>query len=145
MTRSKKPPPQRKVHQVTDSAGWTHVIKGPRGTIDPKATDIHLQHVKSTETAYTLETYLDRFYQHHLPIWRASDCFRSLTRLLEQHVLTLGNIAITRCICLGLGSLTAGSQSSSYELAALVSILEILGKVLTDTLFPNQPKPIINK
>ena len=130
MTRRKKPPPQRKRQQVTDSSGWTHVIKGPPGITDPSTTNKRLDHGKRTETKYILETYLDRFRTHYTPIWRESDCFKNLSRIFEQNILPTSNIPITQCICLGLGSLTAGSENSSYELAALISMLEILGTVL---------------
>lgn len=137
MTRRKKPPPQHnKRRQITDSAGWTHVIKGPPATIDPTSTASHLQlRGKSpTETKYTLETYLDRFRNHYLPIWKGSTCFEKLSRILEREMLPSSvapkndDVVITRCVCLGLGSMTAGSESSSYELAALISILELLGR-----------------
>ena len=127
MTRRKKPPPQSKLQHITDASGWTHVIKGPSGIVDPGTTDIRLQHGKATETKYTLETYLDRFRNHYTPTWRESSCFKSLTRIFEQDILPAENILISQCICLGLGSMTAGSESSSYELAALLSMLEILG------------------
>lgn len=131
MTRRKKSPPQRKLQQITDSSGWTHIIKGPPGIIDPQTTDLHLKEQgKSTVTKYTLETYLDRFRKHYVPIWRESQCFKRLSRILEQEILPTGNLTITQCICLGLGSMTAGSESSSYELAALISMLEILGRYL---------------
>ena len=127
MTRRKKAPPQRKIRQITDSSGWTHVIKGPPGIINPQTTGAHLDYGKSTEPEYTPETYLDRFRKHYAPIWRESDCFRRLSRIFEQDILPAENTPLTRCICLGLGSMTGGSESSSYELAALISILEILG------------------
>lgn len=127
MTRRKKPPPQSKTQRITDSSGWTHVVKGPRGIIDPKTTGRRLEHGKQVGTTHTLETYLDRFRKHFTPIWRESDCFRSLFRIFEQEILPADNLLITQCVCLGLGSMTAGSESSSYQLAALISLLEILG------------------
>lgn len=150
MTRRKKPPPQRKRQQITDSLGWTHVIKGPPGITDPKTTTKHLNdHGKLTSTNYTLETYLDKFRKHYAPTWRESDCFKNLSRIFEQDILPTPNIPITQCICLGLGSMTAGSENSSYELAALISMLEILGilpmpptlhnKTETQTTSPTSP------
>lgn len=143
MTRRKKLPPQHKTQQVTDSSGWTHVVKGPPGIIDPRSTKIRLEDGKSTESKYTLETYLDRFQKHYAPIWKESNCFKSLSRTFEQTILLLDNTTITQCICLGLGSMTAGSESSSYELAALTSMLEILGKNhdIQDVIFQD---PIFN-
>lgn len=126
MTRRKKRP-QRKLQQVTDSSGWTHVVKGPPGTIDARTAGIRLEHEKSAETKYTLKTYLARFRKHYAPTWQESSCSQSLSRLLEQEILPAEHIEITQCICLGLGSMTAGSESSSFELAALISMLELLG------------------
>lgn len=132
MTRRKKPPPQRKIQQVTDASGWTHVIKGPPGIIinTQTTTGTRLEDGKPAESRYTLETYLARLRTHYTPIWRESNCFKSLSRTFEQDILlpAENNVTITQCVCLGLGSMTAGSESSSYELAALISILEILGK-----------------
>lgn len=131
MPRRKKPPPQRKLQQITDASGWTHVIKGPPGTRDLKITDLNPEYPTSKEATYTLETYLDRFRTHYTPSWKQSDCFKNLSRIFEQDILPSENIQITQCVCLGLGSMTAfGSENSSYELAALISMLEILGMVL---------------
>lgn len=130
MIRRKKPPQQRKVHQITDPSGWTHVTKGPPGIIDPSTIGIHLENGKFAQPKYTQETYRDRLRTHYAPTWRASTCFGALSLILERDILPAGNLVITQCVCLGLGSLTAGSESSSYELAALVSILEILGTLL---------------
>ena len=127
MTRRKKPPP-RKTQQVTDSAGWTHVVRGPPCALDPQtAARASLAHRTPPASRYTLDTYLHRFRTHHAPAWRASDCFRRLSRTIERDVLPAAHIAITRCVCLGLGSLTAGPETPSYELAALISILDLLG------------------
>lgn len=151
MTRRKKPPPQHsKRRQITDSAGWTHVIKGPPGTIHhPTSTPSHLElgGKPITETGYTLETYLDRFRSHYVPIWKGSSCFENLSRILERDMLPSSaaaqknDVVITRCVCLGLGSMTAGSESSSYELAALMSMLEILGRSVVCSIMEMFPPP----
>ena len=147
MTRRKKPPPQQhKRQQLTDSSGWTHIIKGPPSIIDPKSTSTRLSHArKSTSTNYTLETYLDKFHNHYLPIWKSSTCFKSLSRIFEQEILPAQkNIRITQCVCLGLGSMTTGLESSSFELAALTSMLEILSTYLPIS-FPKYNTPISMK
>jgi len=48
--------------------------------------------------------------------------------VLEYSVLTSRVVKLERCVCLGLGSFTGGAtvEASLWELAALVSILEIL-------------------
>ena len=137
MTRRKKPPPHPKRQHITDSSGWTHVIKGPPSTIAHlKTTALRRSHETSpSSTNYSLETYLDKFHNHYLPTWKSSACFKHLSRMFEQETLSSAGekkkkkkkkIKITQCVCLGLGSMTTGSESSSYELAALMSILEQL-------------------
>ena len=138
MTRRKKAPPQRKIQHVTDSSGWTHVVKGPSGIIDPTSTDKHVASMKSNVSKYTPETYLDRFRTHYVPIWRESCCFKSLSRIFEQDILPAEHMTVTQCICLGLGSITARSESSSYELAALLSMLEILCTDSCPTIQPSR-------
>jgi len=48
--------------------------------------------------------------------------------VLEYSVLTSRLVKLERCVCLGLGSFTGGTtvEAGLWELAALVSILEIL-------------------
>lgn len=128
MTRKKKPPPQSKRHAVTDNSGWTHITKGPKSTIDTQHTIRLLQQEKIRRESLSLEACSDKFEKYYTPKWRESSCFRNLESTLEQDVLSANNtITITRCVCLGLGSPTAGVEVSSWELAALISILEILG------------------
>ena len=128
MTRKKKPPPQSKRHAVTDNSGWTQITKGPKSTNDTQHTKRLLQQEKIRRESLSLEAYSDRFEKYYTPKWRESSCFRNLESILEQDVLSANNtVTITRCVCLGLGSPTAGVEVSSWELAALISILEILG------------------
>ena len=123
MTRKKKQQPQQqKRHQVTDSSGWTHIIKGPTS---PVTSDRHLP-PERINPSLTLEAYAELFQMRYIPQWQDSSCFRSLARVLEEGVLAADHLTLCRCICLGLGSLTAGTTASSYELATLISILEIL-------------------
>ena len=129
MTRKKKPPLQSKRHAVTDDSGWTHITKGPKSTINTQYTKRLLQQQKIRRESLSLEAYSDKFEKYYTPKWRESSCFRSLESILEQDVLSANNtITITRCVCLGLGSPTAGVEVSSWELAALISMLEILGR-----------------
>ena len=145
MTRRKKAPPQRKIQQVTDSSGWTHIIKGPPGIIDPTFTDKHVTRMESDASKYTPETYLDRFRTHYEPIWRESHCFKSLSRIFEQDILPTESMSINQCICLGLGSMTTGSESSSYELAALLSMPEILCTAIQPISCPLTPVPLLSR
>ena len=134
MTRKKKRPPlQSKRQAVTDDSGWTHITKGPKGVINTAQTKILLQQEKIRREGLSLEAYAHKFENYYQPRWRESSCFRKLEAIIENEMLTQGkgkgerNVEITKCVCLGLGSPTAGVEVSSWELAALISILEILG------------------
>lgn len=127
MTRKKKkPPPQQKRHQITDSSGWTHIIRGPTSSMSSPSS-LMLLPTEKLETSYTVEQYALNFWSKYSPHWRESSCFESLTRFFEYGFIDSSRVAITKCVCLGLGSLTVGQRSSSYQLAALISMLEILG------------------
>jgi hypothetical protein len=129
MTRKKKPLPQKKRQQVVDASGWTHVIKAPNNKVgDQHSILVSQQRPSSSNTSFTLETYLDKFHNHYIPRWWESSCFKNLKRIFEQGVLLAEQTKITNCVCLGLGSMTAGFETPSFELAALMSMLEMLSK-----------------
>lgn len=132
MTRKKKQPPQQKRQQVTDPSGWTYITKGPKNNM----TSIAQLSSQRLQTSLTIEDYAKKFNSEYRPQWQESACLQSLTQVLEQHVLPARNVALTKCICLGLGSLLVGNPTSSYELAALISMLDILSKHST-TFFPD--------
>lgn len=121
MTRKKKPSAQQVPQQVTDDAGWTHVIKGPKSNLAlTSSLPFH-----PSEASLTTEDYAKKFHASIVPQWQESSCWQSLKSLFEQDILTSEHITITKCICLGLGSPTAYENSSS-QLAALIAILEVL-------------------
>lgn len=122
MTRKKKHPPQNKHHQITDSSGWTHIIKGLKGSM---AT---IRELTNEPPIMSLEAYANLFRTVYRPHWQASACLQSLTRVFEEKILSADHLTITKVVCLGLGSLTTGGLTPSYEFAALLSILELLGK-----------------
>lgn len=116
--------------QVTDTSGWTHIIKGSKAQnkqlylqlmahLIPQAVDptLNMDKVLNLLKRYTRE-------------WEESDCREKILTIVEEKVLSSGNVNITNCVCLGLGSLTGlnNCNASWYELATLISILEILGK-----------------
>lgn len=129
MTRKKKSTPQQKRQQVVDSQGWTHIIKGPNNKVTAQhAILASHRRPSSTNTGFTLETYLSKLQQHYIPRWRESSCFKKLEKVFEENVLSLArHVTTMNCVCLGLGSMTAGLETPGFELAALMSMLEMLG------------------
>lgn len=129
MTGKKKPTPQQKRQQVVDASGWTHIVKGrPSNSRTQHSILASHQRSSSLDTSFTLETYLSKFRNHYFPRWRESSCFKGLERIFEENISVLrGGITITDCVCLGLGSMTSGLETPSFELAALMDMLEILG------------------
>lgn len=136
MTRKKhkKQYEQQKRLQVTDASGWTHIIKGARCQNHQRYTSL-LENDKSTEASkdLTFEKVLGKFHQY-CQNWKESDSFKEFCAILDEDVLPSEKLKNTRCVCLGLGSLTSedGRAASMYELAFLSTTLEILGS--SDTL-----------
>ena len=130
MSRKKKPP-QAKRQQVTDSSGWTHIIRGPKAEM----TSISRLTTERSETSLTVEAYTEKFWTKYNDQWQQSACLHTLEVMLfhfmDQGIGGSAKVSLTKCVCLGLGSLTVGLPSSSFELAALRSILECLGTLLT--------------
>ena len=131
MTRKKKTTPHSKIHQMSGSDGWTHVIKGPKSYLSAHPPYL-LDHPPKGEadSAHALQKYIFDFTTKHQPHWLQSQCCRDLTRILRDDVVFPKGIVLTKCVCLGLGSLNARYRSSSYQLAALISIFEILCTLL---------------
>ena len=121
---------QQKRFQVTDTTGWTHIIKGSRSQSNQQhLLSTSLQPTEISE-GLTLEKVLEK-HETCTRRWRESDCLKEVERILHEEVLTSNKVIITRCVCLGLGSLTRAygeTANSWYELATLISVLEILGK-----------------
>lgn len=122
---------------MTDISGWTHVVKGIKGN-KPHVNPMEL---KPTEipNGMTIPKLLDRFYQCQ-EAWTASDCWVKLKRIVENRILPAKGVQITRCVCLGLGSLSGVGrrETSLYQLAALLSVLDILG--MWHRRNPSQPR-----
>ena len=127
MAKRHKKQPQQKRQQITDESGWTHVTRGPKKAIDSQ----HLTPLRPEKIppGLTLDKFSEKFQKNYSGHWQASSCCKDLCRIFEQQILPLEYIIITNCVCLGLGSMTTGLDSSSYEMAALIFMLEILGKV----------------
>lgn len=129
-TSRKKKPGQEKRLQITDDHGWTHVTKGVNRS--------RYQRQYSSSDEKLFPTTIPRgltirdvkaSFNRYLKIWIDSSCSKKLQDGIKETILTSG-IEITSCVCLGLGSLTGGKfpETSFFELAALVTILEFLGE-----------------
>ena len=132
-SRKKQHGPKKRMH-ITDDSGWTHVTKST-GRQKHQQTSMtwtsNDERPSPTEIpkGLTLRQVLKSF-DHHMKVWKTSMCFESLQTLLQAQILVPEAQPISNCVCLGLGSFTGGSfpETSSFELVALVSILEILGQ-----------------
>lgn len=111
---------------ISDSSGWTHVVRGQRigHSRDGHQPILEAQPFPDGMTVPNLVEKQKRYET----IWRSSQCCNTLMLLLKNDILSSKNFHITQCICLGLGSISAGRASSNYELAALVVVLEILAQ-----------------
>lgn len=127
--KHKKQNEQQKRLQVTDTSGWTHIIRGSR-------IQNHQRHISVHETGKPIEAprhltidkvgkKFDRYCQN----WKESESFKNFQLILEGDVLASEKVSITRCVCLGLGSLTSedGREAPMYELAFLFTTLDMLG------------------
>ena len=133
-SRKQKLGPKKRL-QITDDSGWTHVTKGTgkqKHQHKSAAWSIGDQEFRPTiiPRGLTLQEVFNSFERYTI-IWKESSSLKNLKGLLENHVL-VSNIKITNCVCLGLGSFTGGDRTeiSFFQLAALVSTLEILGQYI---------------
>lgn len=129
-SRKKRPRGPQKRLEITDDSGWTHITKATtsqrlRGSLLPGAS---IEHAFLSPPAGSNIEKVRVSFDGYLNAWGSSDCFRNLRRVLLQSVLSSRAVIIERCVCLGLGSFTAGMtvDASLWELAALVSVLDIL-------------------
>ena len=130
-TSRKKKPGQEKRLQITDDHGWTHVTKGTHRSrhqrqYSPSDETLSPTTIPRGLTIRDVNTSFNRY----LKIWIDSPCSQKLQDGLKDSILASDNIELTSCVCLGLGSLTGGKfpETSFFELAALVTILEVLNQ-----------------
>ena len=129
---SKPPQSNSKRTRATSPSGWTHITKGPTPHLHhPQTTALQQQHhhqQQPTSPTPTLQPYITRFKTYYLPQWQSSTCWTNLSLLFKNEIIPSfpRKHRITNCVCLGLGSLTNGGSASWWQLAALVSILELL-------------------
>ena len=98
---------------------------------------------------------LDQVAEIHarfLECWESSDCWKTFADLYEKVLVSYKHLRLTNCVCLGLGSISEGRDSSRHELAALVSMLNLLGKrhtikdvVFQDPVFNDVDKAFLTK
>ena len=129
-TSRKKQPGQSKRLQITDDHGWTHISKAThRSKIQPQYSFSDEKLSPTTIPRGLTIRDVNTSFNRYLKIWMNSSCLKKLQDAIKDTILT-SNIKITSCVCLGLGSLTGGKlpETSFFELAALVTILEFLGE-----------------
>ena len=132
-TSRKKLGGPRKRLEVTDESGWTHVTKGTlkqKHALQYAPSSTGHENLSPTAIPRGLTIHdVSASFEKHMRIWKDSSCLQKLRAIFQNSVLA-SNIKITNCVCLGLGSFTGGKfpETSFFELAALASILEILGE-----------------
>lgn len=122
---TKKLLPRERV-EVTDSSGWTHVINGRRNVRKVYNPSPQLNALRSVDKTPLKQLVED--HARYVDLWERSECWQNVANILQDHVLSNPRIRLTKCVCLGLGSLSAGQASSKHEMAALDTILRLLGK-----------------
>ena len=116
----------KKLSKIIDSSGWTHIVNGPSNAVSAQDINSHNTSLQTFDiTPLQIEQVLES-HARYLDLWKNSDCWRSLAEFLQNTILSRRDLRITKCVCLGLGSLSAGRVSSKHELAALVTILSLL-------------------
>ena len=127
---AKKQQPKKRA-QITDASGWTHVVNVHQSIVNANKLSSHYQTLPIIDTIP-----LDQVAKNHtqcLEYWEKSECWKTLAGLLKEIFVSSKHLRLTTCVCLGLGSLSAGRDSSKHELAALISILDLLGNTHTIT------------
>ncbi|KAL8694700.1 MAG: hypothetical protein Q9218_000711 [Villophora microphyllina] len=137
MTRKKKSLPKPKRVELTDSDGWTHIIKGLKNTQLNNAsfsddTKIQSASIPSRQTL----TDLRKLHAQYRSQWLSSPCCHQIRKLFLQEILpsldtsTGEKKKIDRCVVLGLGSLSNGRRSSWWEVVFLENVLSLLWPAL---------------
>lgn len=72
---------------------------------------------------------LDADHLRYRAAWEASECRRRLELTLCRPSTSPPPTRLDRCVCLGLGSLasTSHGKNSLYQLACLLSVLDVIG------------------
>ena len=130
--RSKKRKPSFfKSHQIQDNEGWTHVVSG-----NPSNLDKMLGRRNFTTTTLDPEE-IEASLKRHVHWWSESPTFKQMKDVMEKRILKLDGLAIDRCVCLGLGSITTYLSTATecsisdsgrplLQLIVLESLIEML-------------------
>ena len=125
MPRRKKRParPSTAARPIVDSEGWTHIVKGPPPA---ESSDALLSSLKnlSLDAALT-PAEVSSQQARYSGFWESSPCCRHLDGMIRED-LPLASLPLSRCICLGLGSVVNGRHSPRHQLAALVWLHSVL-------------------
>ncbi|KAI4242780.1 MAG: hypothetical protein L6R40_003844 [Gallowayella cf. fulva] len=141
MARKKKASKQPKRLELTDTDGWTHIIKGLKNVHlnKPSVLTKALQPAEIPQDQ-TLND-LQRSHARYRDQWLSSPCYRSTRQLFLAQIPfhpTEGKGKIDRCVVLGLGSLSNGRRSSWWELVFLETILSLLSASPSASDHPHQ-------
>jgi hypothetical protein len=120
---------QQKRLQITDTAGWTHIVKGSQAQKKQKyLTPVDQPRPTQVPKGLTIQQACDTLERHRRTIGE-SKLHGQAKDILECQSFLAELGPITRCVCLGLGSMTgASSEDSSWcQLAFLLAVLKILG------------------
>lgn len=118
--------PKDKRQKVIDAQGWTHVVRGPKlGHAHYRLLEgLDCSSISSSSDAIDLQTTLQKYDK----IWKSSPACEKLLTFLKADVIPATEVTIHRCICLGLGSLSDGRESSKFQFATLSSIVQLLNQ-----------------
>lgn len=126
---SVQPPPERLNFSI-DSDGWTVLS---RGGIEQRSYHVGIH--KANEPEGTTLNEVIKTYDSYVDLWKATDSCAEMITLFEQTLLTLKDLRVNACFCLGLGTLTAPHpycsptpEGSLYQLAAFETMVEVLRK-----------------
>ena len=108
--------PSTTTKHITDSEGWTHIVKGAPPA---QSSDAILSSLKSLSLDAVLTPAEVSVQQsRYTSFWADSLCCRNLANTLSNDV-PLDSLEMSQCICLGLGSVVNGRHSPRHQLAAL--------------------------
>lgn len=115
--------------QLTDTDGWTHIVKGSQAQTRQKhLTPVDKLQPTAVSKGWTIPRGCDMLERYRKTI-KDSQLLAQVNGILESQVFVAVAVSITRCVCLGLGSMTGqtgNEESSWHQLAFLVSLVEIL-------------------
>lgn len=117
---------KNKGQKVIDSQGWTHVVRGPKHGHAHQRLVTALDDLSISSSPDTVD--LQKALQRYHKIWTSSPACEKLLTFLKADVIPAAEITIHKCICLGLGSLSDGRESSRFQYATLSSILRFLNQ-----------------